>query len=161
MTRRQIQVGDEIKQIVSVLLQRELKDPRIGFVTITGVQVTQDLKYARIHVSVMGSKEEQWATMDALTSARGFIRREIASRMEIRYVPEIQFRLDKGAEYSDQIARLLNELKESDAEKVVGGFGEDPGHVSETDAVGTNGESAVTGQIEDGGEESDEQQRGG
>lgn len=161
MTRRQIQVGDEIKQIVSVLLQRELKDPRIGFVTITGVQVTQDLKYARIHVSVMGSKEEQRATMDALTSARGFIRREIASRMEIRYVPEIQFRLDKGAEYSDQIARLLNELKESDAEKVVGGFGEDPGHVSEAEEAGTTGESAVTGQIEDGDEESDEQQRGG
>lgn len=161
MTRRQIQVGDEIKQIVSVLLQRELKDPRIGFVTITGVQVTQDLKYARIHVSVMGSKEEQRDTMDALTSARGFIRREIASRMEIRYVPEIQFRLDKGAEYSDQIARLLNELKESDAEKVVGGFGEDPGHVSEAEEAGTTGESAVTGQIEDGDKESDEQQRGG
>ncbi|HEX8600807.1 MAG TPA: 30S ribosome-binding factor RbfA [Chloroflexia bacterium] len=160
MTRRQIQVGDEIKQIVSVLLQRELKDPRIGFVTITGVQVTQDLKYARIHVSVMGSKEEQRATMDALTSARGFIRREIASRMEIRYVPEIQFRLDKGAEYSDQIARLLNELKESDAEKVVGGFGEDPGHVSEDEEAGTTGESAVTGQME-GDEETDEQQRGG
>ncbi|HEX8231262.1 MAG TPA: 30S ribosome-binding factor RbfA [Chloroflexia bacterium] len=161
MTRRQIQVGDEIKQIVSVLLQRELKDPRIGFVTITGVQVTQDLKYARIHVSVMGSKEEQRATMDALTSARGFIRREIASRMEIRYVPEIQFRLDKGAEYSDQIARLLNELKVSDAEKVVGGFGEDPGHVSEDDEAGITGESAVTGQMENGDEDTDEQQRGG
>ncbi|MDQ3929639.1 MAG: 30S ribosome-binding factor RbfA [Chloroflexota bacterium] len=158
MTRRQIQVGDEIKQIVSVLLQRELKDPRIGFVTVTGVQVTQDLKYARIHVSVMGSPEEQRATMDALTSARGFVRREIASRMDIRFVPEIQFRLDKGVEYSDQIARLLNELKESDAEKVVGGFGEDPGHVSDAQEAGSTGESAVTGQLEDG-EESDEQQR--
>lgn len=157
MTRRQIQVGDEIKQIVSVLLQRELKDPRIGFVTVTGVQVTQDLKYARIHVSVMGSPEEQRATMAALTSARGFIRREIASRMEIRYVPEIQFRLDKGAEYSDQIARLLNELKESDAEKVVGGFGEDPGHVSEPEEAGAGGETAVTGQLEEGGERTDEQ----
>jgi ribosome-binding factor A len=157
MTRRQIQVGDEIKQIVSVLLQRELKDPRIGFVTVTGVQVTQDLKYARIHVSVMGSPEEQRATMDALTSARGFIRREIASRMEIRYVPEIQFRLDKGVEYSDQIARLLNELKESDAEKVVGGFGEDPGHISEPGEAGGNGDAAATGLLEDGGEEADEQ----
>ena len=160
MSRRQIQVGDEIKQIVSVLLQRELKDPRIGFVTVTNVQVTQDLKYARIHVSVMGSAEEQRATMDALTSARGFIRREIASRMEIRFVPEIQFRLDKGAEYSDQIARLLNELRESDAEKAVGGFGEDPGHVSEEGEVGSAGETAVEGQIEDGGEEEDEQRRG-
>ncbi len=160
MTRRQIQVGDEIKQIVSVLLQRELKDPRIGFVTVTGVQVTQDLKYARIHVSVMGSPEEQRATMDALASARGFIRREIASRMDIRFVPEIQFRLDKGVEYSDQIARLLNELKESDAEKVVGGFGEDPGHVSEPGEASSTGDAAVTGQLEDGGEGTDEQRRG-
>lgn len=156
MTRRQIQVGDEIKQIVSVLLQRELKDPRIGFVTVTGVQVTQDLKYARIHVSVMGSPDEQRATMDALTSARGFIRREIASRMDIRFVPEIQFRLDKGVEYSDQIARLLNELKESDAEKVVGGSGEDPGHAGDEEEAGGAGESAVAEQLKVD-EETDEQ----
>src|SRR5690349_14109648 len=114
-TRRQIQVADEIQQIVSVLLQRELKDPRIGFVTVTQVEVTQDLKYARIFVSVMGTPEEQKATMDALASGRGFIRREIASRLEIRAVPEIQFRLDRGIEYSDRINRLLNELKEAEA----------------------------------------------
>jgi ribosome-binding factor A len=110
-TRRQIQVAEEIQQIVSVLLQRELKDPRLGFVTVTQVEVTQDLKYARIFVSVMGTPEEQKANMDALTSARGFIRREIASRMQIRHVPELQFRLDRGIEYSDRINRLLNEIK--------------------------------------------------
>ena len=114
-TRRQIQVAEELQQIVSVLIQRELKDPRIGFVTVTQVEVTQDLKYARIFVSVMGTPEEQKATMDALTSGRGFIRREIASRLEIRAVPEIQFRLDRGIEYSDRINRLLNELKEAEA----------------------------------------------
>lgn len=124
MTKRQEQVGDEIKQIVSVLLQREMKDPRIGFVTVTNVQVTQDLKYARIFVSVLGAPDEQKATMDALTSGRGFIRREIASRMSIRAVPEIQFRLDRGAEYSDEINRLLNDLKTSEAEKVVGQYGD-------------------------------------
>lgn len=116
-TKRQIQVADEIKQIVSVLIQRELKDPRIGFVTITSVEVTADLKYARIFVSVMGTPEEQKATMDALNSSRGFVRREIASRMTIRYMPEIQFRWDKGAEYSDRINRLLNELKEEESKK--------------------------------------------
>ncbi len=116
-TKRQIQVADEIKQIVSVLLQRELKDPRIGFVTITSVEVSADLKYARIFVSVMGTPEEQRATMDALASSRGFVRREVAARMSIRFVPEIQFRLDKGAEYSDRINRLLNELKEEESRK--------------------------------------------
>jgi ribosome-binding factor A len=115
-TRRQIQVAEEIQQIISVLLQRELKDPGIGFVSITQVDVTQDLKYARVHVSIMGSEEEKRDTMAALERARGFIRREIASRMSIRQVPEIQFRLDRGLEYSDRINRLLNELKEAEAE---------------------------------------------
>jgi len=113
-TRRQIQVAEEIQQIISVLLQREMKDPRIGFVTVTQVEVTQDLKYARIFVSVMGTPEEQRDTMAALASGRGFMRRELASRMEIRAVPEIQFKLDRGIEYSDRINRLLNELKQAD-----------------------------------------------
>jgi ribosome-binding factor A len=114
-TRRQVQVGEEIQQIISYLIQRELKDPRIGFATITQVEVTQDLKYARVFVSVMGTPEEQKATMAALNSARGFIRHEVATRMTTRTVPEIQFRHDKGLEYSDRINRLLNELKEAEA----------------------------------------------
>jgi ribosome-binding factor A len=96
---------------MSYLLQRELKDPRIGFTTVTAVEVTPDLKYARIFVSVLGTPEEQKATMDALTSSKGFIRRELANRMDIRFIPDIQFRLDRGAEYSENITRLLNELK--------------------------------------------------
>ena len=113
-TRRQVQVAEEIQQIISYLIQRELKDPRIGFVTITQVEVTQDLKYARVFVSVMGSAEEQKATMAALNSARGFIRHEVATRMTTRTVPELQFKHDKGLEYSDRINRLLNELKEAE-----------------------------------------------
>ena|SRR5438477_338987 len=109
--RRQAQVADAIQQHISYLLQRELKDPRIGFTTVTSVEVTSDLRYARVFVSVMGTPEEQKATMDALTSGRGFIRRELASRLNLRFAPEIQFRLDTSAEYSDHINRLLNELK--------------------------------------------------
>ena len=114
MNRRQVQVGEEIQQIISYLIQRELKDPRIGFVTVTQVEVTQDLRYARVFVSVMGSDEERKATMVALNSAKGFIRHEVATRMTTRTVPELQFKLDRGLEYSDQINRLLNELKEAD-----------------------------------------------
>ncbi|MEO8286746.1 MAG: 30S ribosome-binding factor RbfA [Chloroflexota bacterium] len=113
-TRRQIQVADQIQQIISVLIQRDLKDPRLGFVTVTQVDVSQDLKYARVFVSVMGTPEEQKSTMDALASGRGYIRRELASRLEIRAVPELQFRLDRGVEYSDRINRLLNEIKQAD-----------------------------------------------
>lgn len=133
-TRRQIQVAEEIQQIVSVLLQRELKDPRIGFVTITSVDVTPDLKYARIYVSVMGTPEEQKATMDALASSRGFVRREIASRMTIRYMPEIQFKWDKGLEYSDRINRLLNELKEEESRKTVESIEAESGPETQHDA---------------------------
>src|SRR5206468_3583670 len=78
---------------------------------------TQDLKYARVFVSVMGTPEEQHDTMAALASGRGFMRRELASRMEIRAVPEIQFKLDRGIEYSDRINRLLNELKAAEEDE--------------------------------------------
>ena len=113
--RRHIQVAEEIQQIVSYLIQRELKDPRIGFATITNVEVTTDLRFARIYVSVMGSEEERKDTMTALQSARGFVRHEVATRMTTRTVPEIQFKLDRGLEYSDQINRLLSEIKVAEA----------------------------------------------
>jgi ribosome-binding factor A len=110
-SRRQVQVGEAVQQHISYLLQRELKDPRIGFVTVISVDMSADLKYARVFVSVMGTPEEQKATMAALASGRGFIRRELASRLDMRFAPEIQFKLDTSAEYSDRINRLLNELK--------------------------------------------------
>lgn len=116
-TRRQVQVADAIQQHMSDLLQRELKDPGIGFTTVTRVEVSQDLKYARVYVSVMGSPEEQKSTMAALDRGRGFIRREIGQRLDLRAVPEINFRLDTSAEYSDRINRLLNELKVEEAGK--------------------------------------------
>lgn len=113
-SRRQIQVADAVQQHMSYLLQRELKDPRIGFTTVTAVEMSADLKYARIYISVMGTSEEQKATMDALASARGFIRRELAARLDLRFAPEVQFKLDTSAEYSDRISRLLNELKQEE-----------------------------------------------
>lgn len=117
-SRRQAQVAEAVQQHMSYLFQRELKDPRIGFVTVTAVDMSPDLKYARIFISVMGTPEEQKATMDALTSGKGFIRRELASRLDLRFAPEISFKLDTSAEYSDKITRLLNELK---AEEPAGG----------------------------------------
>ncbi len=113
-TRRQIQVAEEIQQIISVLLQREIKDPRLGFVTVIKAEVTSDLKYSTVFVSVLGSAEEQKSSMAALTSSRGFLRRELAGRMGMRFVPELRFKLDHGVEYSDRINRLLNEIKEAD-----------------------------------------------
>jgi ribosome-binding factor A len=115
MSRRQTQVADAVQQHMSYLLQRELKDPRIGFVTVTAVEMSADLRYARIFISVLGTPEEQQATMDAMASAKGFIRRELGARLDMRFVPELQFKLDTSAEYSDRISRLLNELKAEEA----------------------------------------------
>jgi ribosome-binding factor A len=81
------------------------------------VEITSDLKYARVYVSVMGTPQEQKEAMKAFTSARGWLRRELAHRMSIRAVPELQFKLDTSIEYSDNISRLLNELKEADSLK--------------------------------------------
>jgi ribosome-binding factor A len=76
--------------------------------------MSADLRYARIFISVMGTPEEQKATMDALASGKGFIRRELAARLDLRFAPDIQFKLDTSAEYSDRINRLLNELNAED-----------------------------------------------
>jgi ribosome-binding factor A len=125
-SRRQVQVAEAVQQHISYLLQRELKDPRIGFVTVTSVEMSADLRYARVFVSVMGSPEEQKATMDALTSGRGFIRRELAARLDLRFAPDVQFKLDTSAEYSDRINRLLNELKAEEPANQTQGDGTGP-----------------------------------
>jgi ribosome-binding factor A len=109
-TRRQQQVADAIQKEVSVLIQRELKDPRLGFVTVTRAEVSPDLHYAKVFVSILGTPEEQQASMKALESAAGFLRHELGSRLTMRYIPALQFRADVSIAHSDRIARLLSEL---------------------------------------------------
>ena len=108
--RRPQQVGEAIQRELGELLLRELKDPRLGFVTIMGVEVSPDLKHARVFISVLGSAEEQQASMAALVSARGWLRHELGQRLDLRYIPELQFRSDKTEETADRINRLLNEV---------------------------------------------------
>ena len=112
-TRRQQQVADAIQKEVSLLIQRELKDPRLGFVTVTRAEVSPDLHYAKVFVSVLGSPEEQAASLQALASAAGFLRHELGRRLSMRYTPALQFRTDSSIAHGDRIARLLTELHES------------------------------------------------
>ena len=107
--RRPAQVGEAIQRELSELLLRDLKDPRLGFVTIMGVEVSPDLKHARVFVSALGSDEEQQASMAALESARGWLRHELGQRMDLRYTPELQFRADHTTATADRINRLLQE----------------------------------------------------
>lgn len=103
-------ISEEVKRELSVVI-RELKDPRItAMVSVIGVRVTKDLKFAKVHVSVMGSEKEQKAALDALKSAAGFIRREIGSSVRLRITPEFTFVLDNSIEYGAHINEVLKNL---------------------------------------------------
>jgi len=114
---RHDKVTQAIKKEISSIIQYELKDPRLGFVTITRVEMTADLRYAKVFFSVLGKEEERKKTKAALDSALGYIRRLIAQRIRLRFAPEIIFREDRSIEYSIQIEKLLNELEVTDEPK--------------------------------------------
>ncbi len=107
--RRPQRVGEQIREELSALLVSGLRDPRIGFTTITEVSVSPDLRQARIFLSVMGSAEEQEKSIEAFGAARRFIRRELAHRLSLRRIPELLFELDRTAEYADHINHLLQQ----------------------------------------------------
>ncbi len=112
---RSYRVAEEIKKEVSQILQNELKDPRLtGFLSVTDVDVTNDLGYARVYVSVYGSEEERSLSLKALNNAIGFVRTEIGKRIRLRHVPELSFHLDKSIEYGAHITEILKDLKEKE-----------------------------------------------
>jgi ribosome-binding factor A len=114
--RREDQLGGVITRELSDLIRTRMKDPRIGFASITGVNLSHDLRYAKVYVSVLGTPEEQRETMRGLQSATGFLRRELAQRLTIRHVPEIAFYLDESIARS---ARVLDLLKQVQSEPAV------------------------------------------
>lgn len=107
-------VGEQIKKELSRLLQTELKDPRIGFVTLTAVEMTNDLSIATVYLTVMGDEEEKAKTLRALENAAGFLRSEIGRRISLRKTPELQFRIDPSIERGLRIDQLLKEIQEKD-----------------------------------------------
>lgn len=103
-------IEEEIKKIVSVLIDRGLKDPRLtGLISVTKVSVTNDLKYCKIYVSMLGTKDTSEA-MDALSSAAGFVRKEIGSKIRMHSTPEVKFALDDSMEYGAHIQNIINGL---------------------------------------------------
>jgi len=107
-TRR---VAEQIKKEVSQILLEEVKDPRLGFVTITTVEVSADLRHVKIFFSYYGSEEGKKQSREALESSSGFVRREIGRRIKLRYTPEITFKFDASLEHADKISRLLTQLE--------------------------------------------------
>ena len=110
-SRRLEQLGDQIRDELSDLMRRELRDPGLtGIVSITEVEVSTDLKYARVFVSALGGEEERGAAVTALTRAAGFLRRELGKRLHIRQIPELQFRPDASLERGERILGILREI---------------------------------------------------
>ncbi len=113
MSKRTEQVADELRQIISEIIQFELKDPRVGFVTVTRVEVSADLQHARAFVSVMGEPAERDEALIGLEKARGFVRRRVGQELRhMRTVPDVQFRLDTSLDYSIHIATVLRDVAE-------------------------------------------------
>ena len=100
-----------IKQETGKMLLNDIKDPRIGFVTVTDVEMTGDLREAKIFVSIMGGDEQVKSSLEGLQSALGFIRREIGKRIRLRFTPEISFALDTSLDYGDHIQKLLLQVE--------------------------------------------------
>ncbi len=110
MTRRTRQVGEFLREELTDIIRREVKDPRIGFMSVTRVDVTPDLRHAAVYISVLGTDDEREETLKALRSASGFIRHHLKPRLRMRQIPELEFRDDRSMEHAEQIARTLRDI---------------------------------------------------
>lgn len=109
--KRSEKVAETIHEIICSILSKGLNDPRIGFVTITGVEVTDDLSLARIYFTAIGDDNVKKETEAGLNSAKGFIRRNIGKQLTIRHTPELVFKYDKSLDYGSKIESLLKEIQ--------------------------------------------------
>ena len=114
MSRRTEQLGEEFRQEIARLIGGKLKDPRIGFVTVTRVDIGTDLRHAKVFVGVLGSAVDRNKTLEGLRQASGFMRRELGQKLRLRHTPELQFVYDEGLEAHDRIARVLAEVHAAD-----------------------------------------------
>jgi ribosome-binding factor A len=105
-------VGEQLKKELSHIIQFEWKDPGIGFVTVTGVDVTNDLSQAKVFVSVLGSDEQKETTLKSLSRGKGFLRTELGKRMRLRHVPDLLFHFDSSIEYGSKIEKLLGSINQ-------------------------------------------------
>ncbi|MCM3739005.1 30S ribosome-binding factor RbfA [Oceanobacillus luteolus] len=103
-------VAEQMKKELGEILTAKIKDPRVGFVTVTDVEVTGDLQQATIYISVLGTDKEKQETLLGLTKAKGFIRSEIGKRIRLRKTPELLFEFDEAYEYGNRIETILRDL---------------------------------------------------
>ncbi len=110
--RRTERLGGQVQQEISEIISRKVKDPRLGFVTVTGVRMSPDLRYATVYVTVMGGDEAVEKSLGCLESASGFIRRELGGRLHVKHVPELRFLMDEAALRGRRIDNILRDIKD-------------------------------------------------
>lgn len=111
-TRRQRQVAELLHEELSQIIQFESRDPRLGFVTVTGVDVNPDLRFARVFVSVLGDDDEVRSTLTGLVNATQFYRHRLRENLTLRYIPELQFKVDNSFEHGMRIDKILDEIRQ-------------------------------------------------
>jgi len=110
---RATRVADLLKEEISEMLCKEVKDPHIGFITITDVEVSKDLKHAQVFYTILGDEQQAEESADALSRVSSFIKKQLGKRLRLRYIPEIAFKYDHSLAYGTKIDHILNSLKET------------------------------------------------
>lgn len=114
-SRRLLKAAEAVREVVSMAILASVRDPRVKDVTVTRVEMAPDMKSATVHVSVMGGSAKQQLALRGLASSAGFLQSRIADRIETRYTPRLQFKLDEGVHHSIEMARMLAELLPGEA----------------------------------------------
>ncbi|WP_366921681.1 30S ribosome-binding factor RbfA [Metallumcola ferriviriculae] len=109
-------VAEQMKKEIAQIIRDEVKDPRIGFVTVTGVELSKDLRHSKIFISILETDKNREDSLAGLEKATSFIRRELGQRLQLRYTPELEFRFDHSIEYGAHISKLLSEVKKPEDE---------------------------------------------
>ena len=109
-SRRVLKVAEAIRETVSMAILVDLKDPRVSDVTVTFVEVSSDLRYAKVHVSVMGDEKKQQLCLQGLKHSTGYLQKKVGDRVELRYTPRLQFVHDKGLKNAMEVTRILQEV---------------------------------------------------
>lgn len=115
MARQRVQrVAEQMKKEIADILKNEIKDPRLGFVSVTEVELSPDLRYAKVYISIFGDEQAKKESLEVLARATGFVRREIGQRLSLRFVPEITFKFDPSIERGARIAELLHQVRKEE-----------------------------------------------
>jgi ribosome-binding factor A len=114
---RQQRVGDLLRAEISEIVRTKMRDPRVGFLTVTDVSVSRDLRHASVFVSVLGEESEGLAVLGVLNRAAGFVRCELGTRVDLRHVPELRFKMDNSAQHAVRIAKVLKDILDTESEE--------------------------------------------